>query len=163
MAATLTISRANLSLDDLVIGSDDSTGYTLDPDFSMGSVAWRKKTEQADNVDGRVMTDYARDTMVVTGSIHCHADPTTETEVDLQNRIGALIDALTQVDPTLGFQPFTMTYTHGAAVYQWTCTEPADCSPGSDGGVLSDAEMASLTQAIHFAVVRDPIPLAGPI
>lgn len=164
MAATLTIDRSNLGLADLVIGTNDATGFTLDPSFSMGTVSWRKATSEAPNVPGRTMGDYTRDTMVTTGSIKCYGlDTDTDPTVGLQSRISEVITALTQVDPTEGFRPFTMTYTHGTAVYKWTCTEPGDCSPGDDGGVLSDMEMADNFQSIHFANVRDPIPLEGPI
>lgn len=156
MSATLTIDRTNLSLTPLVIGPDPSTGYTLDPALTIGSVTWRKQTSTASNVPGRTLGDYTRDVSAAVGSITCHGSD----ETDLQNLLGDLIDALTQTAG--GFAPFTMTYTHGAAVYQWTCTEPADLTFG-EGETLNDAEMATFTQPVAFTVTRDPIPLAGPI
>lgn len=161
MAATLTIDRSNLALADLVVGADAATGYTLDPGLSIGSVTWRKHVEQEANVAGRQLIDYVRDVSAVSGSITCHGT----SEADLQAKLSALITALTQVDATLGFQTFTMTYTHGAAVYQWTCTEPADCTIGGEGssGALNDMEMAQYLQPLGFTIVRDPIPLSGPI
>lgn len=159
MAATLTIDRTNLSLAALVIGSDTSTGYTLDPSIKLGDVIWRKHTEQAPNVAGRQLIDYVRDATEAAGSITVHGT----SETDLQTKLGALITALTQVDAANGFASFTMTYTHGSAVYQWTCTEPADCIPGTATGTVDDMEMAAFMQSVQWTVVRDPIPLQGPI
>lgn len=157
MGATLTIDRTNLSLAALVIGTDTSIGYTLDPSLKLGDVIWRKHTEESQNVAGRQLIDYVRESTEAVGSITIHGT----SETDLQTKLGALITALTQVDATLGFQPFTMTYTHGAATYQWTCTEPADCTLGA--ATVDDMEMANFLQAVTWTVVRDPIPLAGPI
>lgn len=159
MGATLTIDRTNLSLTDLVIGTDTTTGYTLDPGLKLGDVTWRKHTEESENVAGRQLIDYVRDSTEVRGSITVHG----MSETDLQTKMGALITALTRVDDTLGFQAFPMTYTHGAAVYQWTCTEPGDLTIGSSTDQLDDMEMASFLQSVGFVIVRDPIPLAGPI
>lgn len=158
MSATLTIDRSNLSLEDLVIGQDVSSGFTLDPQLSIGDVTWRKRTEEADNVAGRYMGDYAREFSEVRGSITCYGDD----EEDLQDRLAEIITALTQGAQTAAFQPFPMTYTHGAAVYQWTCTEPGDCTPGASG-TLDDTEMAALMQPVGFVIVRNPIPIQGPI
>lgn len=158
MSATLTIDRSNLSLADLVIGADVTSGFTLDPALKIGDVTWRKRVEESNNVAGRQMTDYTRDTTEVVGSITCHGDD----EEDLQDRLAEIIAALTQVDDTAGFQSFTMTYTHGAAVYRWKCTEPADCVPGASGQI-EDAEMAAFMQPVGFTIVRNPIPLDGPI
>lgn len=158
MAATLTIARTNLSLSALVLGQDVSTGFTLDPQLSIGDVTWRKRTEEQDNVAGRYMTDYVRAASEVRGSVTCYGDD----EEDLQDRLAEIITALTQVDATLGFQEFNMTYTHGTAVYKWACTEPADLTPGVSG-TLEDSEMANLMQPVGFVIVRNPIPIEGPI
>src|SRR4051812_31765770 len=158
MAATLTISRANLSLADLVVGSDYTTGYTLDPALKLGDIIWRKHVEESQNVAGRQMIDYVREATEAAGSITVYGS----NETDLQTKLGTLITALTQVDVTLGFQSFTMTYAHGAATYQWTCTEMADCTIGASSAI-DDMEMANFMQSVAWTVVRDPIPLAGPI
>lgn len=161
MSATLTIDRSNLpgSLPDLVIGQDVASGFTLDPALSIGAVTWRKRiADVSDNVAGRQMIDCVRETAEVRGSITCHGDD----EDDLQDRLAEIITALTQVDPTAGFQTFTMTYDHGSAAYKWTCTEPGDCTPGISSE-LNDQEMAALMQPVGFVIVRNPIPLQGPI
>lgn len=158
MAATLTIDRTNLTLAALVVGTDTTTGYTLDPALKLGDITWRKRTEESANVAGRQLIDYVRESTEASGSITVYGS----TETDLQTKLGALITALTQVDATLGFQSFTMTYAHGAATYQWTCTEPADCTIGT-AGAADDMELANFMQAVSWTVVRDPIPLQGPI
>lgn len=158
MSATLTVSRTNLSLSDLVLGVDPNTGFTLDPQLSIGSVTWRKTiADRTANVAGRQMIDYTREECIAAGSVTCYGS----TETDLQSKIATLITALTQIDATAGFQPFTMTYTHGTATYSWTCTEPADVTPTT--GSLDDAEMAVFIQSFRFEIQRDPVALSGPI
>jgi hypothetical protein len=158
VTATLTVDRSALSLPDLVIGVDIASGYTLDPKLRIGDVIWRKETSEAPNVPGRTLGDFTRASTEVVGSITCHGS----SEANLQSLLGTLIAALTQVTAS-GFAPFPMTYTHGTAtVYRWTCTEPGDLTLGDQSG-LDDAELASFVQAVGFTVVRDPIPLAGPI
>jgi hypothetical protein len=160
VSATLTIDRTNLGLGDYVIGVDPAAGRTLDPALSIGSVTWRKETEVEKNVAGRTMTDYTRAEASVVGSLTLHASD----EVDLQTKLAEAIEALCQVDPVDGFRQFPMTYEHGAAIYQWTCTEPADVTPGaSSTAVLDDAELAVFVQAVGFTIIRDPIALQGPI
>lgn len=166
MAGELEIDRTFLSLDPLVISNDETDGVTLDREFSMGTVTWRKATSEQPNVPGRTMGDFTRDTSTVTGGITCYGSTPTE----LQTRIGIVIAALVQVDPDLGFPDdgYLMTYRHidgsDTATYQWRCTEPADCTlGGSPDGAIADDEMASLIQPVKFQVVRKSIPVQGPI
>src|SRR4051812_40290154 len=99
MGATLTIDRTNLTLSALVIGTDTSSGYTLDPAVKLGEITWRKHTEEEQNVAGRQLIDYVRDTTEASGSITVYGT----SETDLQTKLGVLVTALTQVDATLGF------------------------------------------------------------
>lgn len=157
MSATLTISTSGA---DFVVPLYSGTNpiYTLEPDFSFGSIAWRRVTAQSPTVAGRVGTGAVRDTPMVTGGIRCYGYG-ANAELDLQTRIADVIAVLTQ-------QSATWTYTHGdgasPAIYQWKCTEPGDCSLGQ-GDVIQDMEMANLMQAVRFTVPRDPSPLQGPI
>lgn len=160
MGATLTISRAHLEMDPFgPIGTDVDSGFTLDKEVSLGSITWRKRTFEQDNVPGRTMRAYTRDTMVARGGIKCHGDD----EQDLQDKLAEVIQALTQM-PADGspFQPFNITYDHGDARYKFKCLEPADLTFGG-GDDLDDEEMAAVTQSVGFVVVRNPIPILGPI
>lgn len=159
MTASLTVDRSNLSLPDLVFGQDLATGFVIAPGLSFGTVTWRKHTEQSDNIAGRQLIDYVRDASVVSGT----ALIAGTNETSLQSRISEAITALTQVDATLGFQTFTLTFTHGAAVYSCTATEPGDITPGDDG-VFDDMLMeGNFIQPLGFTIVRNPIALSGPI
>lgn len=158
--ATLTIDRSNLSLSDLVFGTDPSTGYVLAPGLSFGTVTWRKATSDAPNVADREMTDYTRDTASISGGVDLYGT----SESNLQTKLGVVIAALTQVDATNGFQKFPVTFTHGAAVYSATVTEPGDVTPGDEDGVFPDDTMDGyFILPVRFVLVRNPIALAGPL
>lgn len=161
MATSLTIDRSNLpgSLPDLVFDQDYSSGFVLLPGLSFGTVTWRKKTDQADNVAGRQLIDYTRETSVVSGAVMICGTTAT----DLQNKIGEAITALTQVDDTAGFAPFGLTFTQGTAVYSCNATEPGDVTPGEDGAFDDTLMEDYFIQPLTFAIVRNPIPTAGPI
>lgn len=158
MAAHLTIDRSNLGRDDLVIGDDPDTGYTLGKEISLGAITWKKTiAAESNNVPGRVMTDFARASTTAAGSIVCHGDD----EEDLQSKLRRIIRALTQVKNGQ-FHSYTMAYHHGAAVYKWRNTEPADVTPG-DAEELDDEAMTAFIQPVRFTVVRHPIAILGPI
>lgn len=158
MTVSLVIDRSALSLTDLTFGRDSDTGFVLAPGLSFGTVTWRKQTSEQSNVPGRAMGDYTRDTSIVAGTVEIYGTD----EVDLANKIGEAIEAMTQT--ASGFTPFTITFNHGAAVYQCTATEPGDVTPGEDG-VFDDVAMdnGNFMQMLTFSIVRDPIPLQGPI
>lgn len=161
MTASLTIDRSNLSLGDLVFGQNPSTtGFVLAPGLSFGTVTWRKHTEEEQNVAGRQLIDYVRDTSIISGTVEIYGS----NEADLQSKISEAIAALTQVDATLGFQTFTLTFSHGGTLYRCTATEPGDVSPGDDG-VFDDVAMdnGNFMQPLSFTIVRNPIPVLGPI
>lgn len=162
MAGTLTIDRTNLGLGDLVFGNDPETGFVLAPGLSFGTITWRKNTQGEDqfNVAGRQLIDYCRASTTVAGTVEIYG----ASEADLQSKIGEAITALTQVDGTSGFQTFTITFSHGGTLYRCTATEPGDVTPGDDG-VFDDVAMdnGNFIQALGFAIVRDPIPLLGPV
>lgn len=159
MTAELRIGRDNIDplLTALVAGSDPDDGFTLDKEVSFGPLSWRKGFAESPNSPGRTMTDYTRDVMTVSASIKCHGGD----EVELQDRLAEVLEALWQVTAD-GFQPFNMTYLHGAATYKWKCTEPADVTIGEAGSV-DDEEMAHFMQSVGFVIVRNPIPIEGPI
>lgn len=160
MAGTLTVSRANLSLGNLVFGADASTGFVLSPGLSFGTIDWRKTYPPSPaNVAGRQMIDCVREASVIEGAVDLYA----VSETDLQDKIGEVITALTQVDATAGFQTFTVTFAHGTALYRATVTEPGTVTPGADG-VFDDEQMDGyFMQSLGFVLPRDPIPLLGPI
>src|SRR5690349_1690910 len=104
MSATLTISTSGADFVVPLYSGNDPV-YTLEPDFSFGGVVWRRVLAQSPTVPGRIATGLVRDTTMVTGGIRCYGYG-VNAELDLQSKIAALIDVLTQ-------RTATWTYTHG--------------------------------------------------
>lgn len=141
--ATGSVTRTELNLGPLAITPED--GYYIQRDgFGPGERTWRRISAESPYVHGSFLTHAVIDQEISTLKIRVAGT----TELQMTQRINALIAALTQFS-------YTLTIDIGETFHYVLSCEPADYTIG-DGGSVQDMWLRNRTQILTFDIPHRP-------
>lgn len=148
----MTVSRTSLSstLGPLELWNP-GTYVIPDGTFGPGEQTHRRLTVSSPWVRGRFATSIVADAQIAPLQVLVQSP----TEVELDQRIAHLIDAMTQFTYTITFTQY------GLGTNSWVC-EQADYAVGP-GGVIDNFGLLFFEQPVTFSVPRSPVNAFGRI
>ena len=129
---------------------DPANGYEV-ASYGAGKSAVRRQTVESDDVPGRLLLAWTRDTMLGEVSIIVKGS----TAAVCETRVRTLTGWFDQVDYTLAAM-LASTSVAGNWTETWTC-EPADWEIG-DGGIIDNVLLHACWQRVTFSWPHSPIP-----